>query len=135
MVGNKCEQISKTLFVPGTVVTHHHQECRKSINANNNQTLSLSFHLLFVFGGGKAGAQKGNDVVDEKAYKNSGGDNLHVRTLLLVEVPCTTHPQEIPSEPYSIEDDDDHVQYLYKFKFQKLHFFRNDEVYFHKTLV
>lgn len=119
-VGNKYELISKT-FLPGTLVTHHHhhQGYRKWINANNSQITSL--YSLFVLGVRKAGAQKRHDVVDEKTDEYARSDDLHVRALLLVEVPGTTHPQEIPCKPYSIEDDDDHVQYLYKFTFQKMY--------------
>lgn len=80
------------------------------------QTIIKNYlYSLFVLRVGKAGAQKRHNVIDEKADENSGGDDLHVRALLLEEVPGTTHPQKIPCEPYSVEDNDDNVQYLYKF--------------------
>lgn len=60
----------------------------------------------------KAVGDQLHEGVDEVADKDSRGENFSIWTLLLVQVPCSAHTQELTGESCAVKDDDHDVDDL-----------------------
>lgn len=56
------------------------------------------------------------ECVYQVADNDTGGHDLSVRVLLLIEVPSTSHPQELAIVTSSVQNEDHYVQDLEKIR-------------------
>lgn len=63
-------------------------------------------------GGSESVGDQLDGGVDEETNKDARSEDFRIRTLLLVQVPCSTHAQEIAGISCSVEDDDHNVDDL-----------------------
>lgn len=68
--------------------------------------------LPLVLGRAKTERNQLHGRVDEEADKHAGSDDLHVRVLLLVQVPGAARTKEIARIAGPVQDDDNQVNHL-----------------------
>lgn len=66
-------------------------------------------HLPFMGCGSESVGDQLHGGVDEESDKHSGSEDFGVWTLLLVQVPCSTHSQEVARVSSAVNDDDHDV--------------------------